>query len=43
MKVWTAKALDLSRASLEPPKYELDELDWKAALSSDKKLLTVVE
>ncbi|MCX7309738.1 MAG: ATP-binding protein, partial [Afipia sp.] len=34
------KALELLRASLEPPKHELNELDWKAALSPDKKRLT---
>lgn len=40
MKAWMAKALELLRASLEPPKHELNELDWKAALSPDKKRLT---
>jgi len=35
-----AKALELLRASLEPPQHELNELDWKAALSPDKKRLT---
>jgi len=34
------KAFDLLKASLEPPKHELNELDWKAALSPDKKRLT---
>ena len=34
------KALELLKASLEPPKHELNELDWKAALSPDKKRLT---
>ena len=34
------KAVDLLQASLVPPKHELNELDWKAALSSDKKRLT---
>jgi len=33
------KALELLNASLEPPKYELKELDWKAALSSQKQRL----
>ena len=33
------KALELLQASLEPPKHELNELDWKAALSTDKKRL----
>lgn len=40
MKAWTNKALELLRVSLVPPKHELNELDWKAALSSDKKRLT---
>jgi ATP-dependent DNA helicase RecG len=40
MKAWAAKALGLLKASLEPPKHELNELDWKAALSPDKKRLT---
>jgi predicted HTH transcriptional regulator len=40
MKAWMTKALELLTASLEPPKHELNELDWKAALSPDKKRLT---
>ncbi|MCC8992485.1 MAG: putative DNA binding domain-containing protein [Candidatus Contendobacter sp.] len=40
MKTWITKALELLRASLEPPKHELNELDWKTALSHDKKRLT---
>jgi GTPase len=40
MKTWMIKAQELLRASLEPPKHELNELDWKAALSPDKKRLT---
>jgi ATP-dependent DNA helicase RecG len=40
MKTWMTKALELLRASLEPPKHELNELDWKAVLSPDKKRLT---
>lgn len=40
MKPWMTKALDLLSASLEPPHHELNELDWKAALSPDKKRLT---
>ena len=40
MKVWMTKALELLKTSLEPPKHELNELDWKAALSPDKKRLT---
>lgn len=39
MKAWMTKALDLLRASLEPPKHELNECDWKAGLSPDKKRL----
>lgn len=40
MKAWLTKALELLTASLEPPRHELNELDWKAALSPDKKRLT---
>ncbi len=40
MKPWMAKALQLLAASLEPPRHELNELDWKAALSPEKKRLT---
>lgn len=40
MKTWLTKALELLTASLEPPRHELNELDWKAALSPDKKRLT---
>jgi ATP-dependent DNA helicase RecG len=40
MKTWMTKALELLKASLEPPKHELNELDWKGALSPDKKRLT---
>lgn len=40
MKTWITKALQFLQASLEPPKHELNELDWKAALSPDKKRLT---
>lgn len=40
MKAWMTTALELLKASLEPPKHELNELDWKAALSPDKKRLT---
>jgi ATP-dependent DNA helicase RecG len=39
MKAWMNKAIELLKASLEPPKHELNELDWKAALSPDKKRL----
>jgi hypothetical protein len=40
MKTWVSKSLNLLAASLEPPRHELNELDWKAALSPDKKRLT---
>ncbi len=40
MKVWLKNALELLAASLTPPRHELNELDWKAALSPDKKRLT---
>jgi ATP-dependent DNA helicase RecG len=40
MKAWMPKAVELLKASLEPPRHELNELDWKAALSPDKKRLT---
>lgn len=39
MKIWVSKALHLLTASLSPPRHELNELDWKAALSPDKKRL----
>ena len=39
-KAWTTKAVKLLKASLEKPRHELNELDWKAALSPDKKRLT---
>ena len=41
MKAWMTKALELLTASLEPPKHELNECDWKAALLPDKKRLTL--
>jgi predicted HTH transcriptional regulator len=40
MKAWMEKAKELLRASLAPPRHELNELDWKQALSPDKKRLT---
>ncbi len=40
VKRWVEKAVALLRASIEPPNHELNELDWKAALSPDKKRLT---
>lgn len=39
MKNWLNRALALLRGSLESPRHELNELDWKAYLSSDKKRL----
>lgn len=39
MKPWIKRALSLLEASLEAPRHELNELDWKAALSPDKKRL----
>ena len=40
MKPWLIKAVSLLQESLTPPKTELNELDWKAAVSPDKKRLT---
>jgi len=40
MKKWMSKAVELLSASLVPPKHESNEIDWKAALSPDKKRLT---
>jgi ATP-dependent DNA helicase RecG len=40
MKGWHTKALELLERSLEPPKHEYNEIDWKVALSNDKKHLT---
>lgn len=40
MNAWMIKALELLKAGLEPPKHELNDLDWKAGLSPDKKRLT---
>lgn len=40
MKAWLLKALELLWASLDTPRHELNELDWKASLSSDKRRLT---
>jgi len=40
MKNWIPKACELLTASLAPPRNELNELDWKAAVSPDKKRLT---
>ena len=40
MKDWLNRAVALLGASLEPPRHELNELDWKSALSPDKRRLT---
>lgn len=40
MKTWLVRATDLLTSSLQPPQHELNELDWKGALSSDTKRLT---
>jgi ATP-dependent DNA helicase RecG len=40
MKNWLTRSMDFLKASLEPPRHELNELDWKAALSPDKKRLS---
>ena len=40
MKEWATKAAELLQHSLYPPRSELNELDWKGALSPDKKRLT---
>ncbi len=40
MKAWMSRALELLYVSLDTPRHELNELDWKAALSPDKKRLT---
>lgn len=39
MKDWLNRAVALLTASLEPPRHELNEMDWKAALSPDKRRL----
>ncbi len=39
MKNWVRKSLNFLSARLESPRHELNELDWKAALSPDKKRL----
>ena len=39
MKKWLNRALALLHSSLESPRHELNELDWKAGLSPDKKRL----
>jgi predicted HTH transcriptional regulator len=39
MKTWAEKAIALLASSLEPPQTELNEIDWKSALSADKHRL----
>ena len=39
MKKWLNRALALLMSSLEAPRHEQNELDWKAALTPDKKRL----
>lgn len=39
MKAWVADALKLLEKTLTPPKHELNDLDWKAAISSNNKRL----
>src|SRR5271167_970640 len=39
MKNWVNRAFGLLKASHEQPRHELNELDWKGALSPDKKRL----
>jgi predicted HTH transcriptional regulator len=39
MKAWVAKSVELLRASLVFPRHELNELDWKGDLSSNKSRL----
>ncbi|PPC85542.1 MAG: hypothetical protein CTY37_07975 [Methylotenera sp.] len=40
MKNWVNRALALLANSLEEPRHELNELDWKVGLSPDKRRLT---
>ena len=37
---WLTRATALLHASLDPPQHELNDLDWKQALSPDKAKLT---
>ena len=39
MKPWVQKARDLLTSSLQPPQHELNEIDWKGALSIETKRL----
>jgi ATP-dependent DNA helicase RecG len=40
MKSWLDKAMELLKASLDPPQHELNELDWKTDLSPLKHRMT---
>jgi ATP-dependent DNA helicase RecG len=40
MKTWLARGLELVESSLDPPQHELNEVDWKVALSNDSKRLS---
>ncbi len=40
MKRWIPKAMEFLKDSLVPPRHELNELDWKSAISPDKKRLS---
>ena len=40
MKTWVTKGLELLTSSLDPPQHELNEIDWKVALSGDSKRLS---
>lgn len=37
IKLWLNRAIALLTASLEPPRHELNELDWKSEISTDKQ------
>ncbi|HVZ84189.1 MAG TPA: ATP-binding protein [Terracidiphilus sp.] len=39
MKPWVEKAMVLLASSLEPPHHELNEIDWKSAISPNKQRL----
>jgi predicted HTH transcriptional regulator len=39
MKPWVEKASELLASSLAPPQHELNEIDWKSALSTNKQRL----
>ena len=40
MKPWVTRAIELLTSTLQPPQHELNEIDWKGALSTDSKRLT---